>query len=79
MILLRAFLAYLIYLLVVLLCLSALIASSASYIMILGVEISPLILGGDMLLATYNLGTKLMRWTSFIDCDRVGVSSLTVC
>ncbi len=32
----------------------------------------------DMALAAYNLGTKLMRWTSPIDCDRVGVSSLTV-
>ena len=32
-----------------------------------------------MLLATHNLGTKLMRWTSSIDYDRVGVSSLTVC
>ena len=29
--------------------------------------------------AAYNLGTKLMRWTSSIDCDRAGVSSLTVC
>ena len=47
--------------------------------MMLGVEISPSILGGDMLLATHNLGTKLMRWMSSIDCDRVGVSSLTVC
>ena len=26
-----------------------------------------------------NLGTKLIRWTSSIDCDRVGVYSLAVC
>ncbi len=35
-------------------------------------------LGVDMALIVYNLGTKLMRWTSPIDCDCVGVSSLTV-
>ena len=36
-------------------------------------------LRGDIALATHNLGTKLMRWTSSIDYDRVEVSSLTVC
>ena len=32
-----------------------------------------------MALAVYNLGTKLMRWTSSIDYDHAGVSSLTIC
>ena len=36
-------------------------------------------LGVDMAPAASNLGTKLMRWTSSIDCDRVGVVGLTVC
>ena len=35
-------------------------------------------LGVDIALTTHNLGTKLMRWMSSIDCDRAGVSSLTV-
>ena len=29
----------------------------------------------DMSLTTHNLGTKLMRWMSSFDCDRVGVDS----
>ena len=33
----------------------------------------------DIAPAILNLGTKLMRWTSSIDCDRVGVCSLAVC
>ena len=33
----------------------------------------------DIVFTIPNLGTKLMRWISSFDCDRVGVSSLTVC
>lgn len=35
-------------------------------------------LGVDMALAAYNLSTKLMRWTSSIDCDRVGASCMSM-
>ena len=42
-------------------------------------KISFLRLEMDMALTTLNLGTKLMRWTSSFDCDRVRVSSLSVC
>ena len=39
---------------------------------------SSLGLDEDMALTTYNLSIKLMCWMSSIDCDRVGVCSLTI-
>ena len=79
MILLRALLACLTCLLVISSCLSALRALSASCMMMSGGEISPSKLGGDVALATHNLGTKLMRWASSVVYDLVDVSSLTIC
>ena len=52
---------------------------SISYIIRLEGGISFLELGGDIVLIAHNLGTKLMRWISSIDCDHVEVSGLTVC
>ena len=52
---------------------------SISYIIRLEGGIFSPKLGGDIALVAYNLGTKLMRWMSSIDCDRVEVSGLTVC
>ena len=78
MILLRAFLTALTYLLVMLSCLSSCITLSISWMMRFEGEIPSFGLGVDMALIIHNLGTKLMRWMSSIDCDYARVSSLTV-
>ncbi len=59
--------------------LSSLLISFVSCIIRLAGEVSFSELEVDIALAAYNLGTKLIRWTSSINCDRVGVSSLTIC
>ena len=53
--------------------------SFISYIISLISRISSPKLGVDMVSIISNLDTKLMRWISSIDCDRVGVIGLTVC